>query len=917
MMLAMGLRRTSGWIAAAALLSLSATSLTAGTVLAAPDRATAASAAPAGPGSWHVEALGGDQYAVSWTSPTPFPLTSDRPTIVGLGDRAVTSPPTIGTDGRTVRVLTTSHQRPDPADLDVVLSGQRLDEPGRELRVGTSGAGAAKALDLPGTTTLAEDPGTPGPYDVVSSDYTLDPVPVARMKEPIEMVGHVVEPAPDAATGPRPLVLFLHGRHGVCYDPSDPKAWGDDTWPCEAPYAEIPSQLGYDYIQQVLASQGYATVSVRVNGINAQDYRVADGGADARAQIVEAHLDHWVDLAAGHQVDLSKVVLVGHSRGGEGVNRASLEIPLSAPYTIAGQVLIAPTDFGAQTAPYVPTLTLLPSCDGDVSDLQGQQFTDNNRDIAADDTSLKSSVMVMGANHNFFNTEWTPGVAQAPSNDDWFDRSAKECGSKNPDRLTAEQQRAVGVAYVAGAVHLFASDDQGVLPMFDGSRARVASQGSAQTLSHAIGGGRDERRPGIDAGRSLASGAATRICTGDQRRQRVASCSHDGTRAMVFPHWPSAYESVPTRDELEMSWTAADQTGGLVLDRPLDLSSDRLELRTIVDPLAGDADLDVRITDADGASAVIAPEGGGVLPALGSTSGTRKYWAQTLVADASGTTGLDLSRITRVDLVSRSAAGRVWVLDLAAAPATLVPVPGRRVPTIDIATTVVPEGDAHGHQQATLPFTVVGDLDRPARIVVQTTGQTAGSEQLFTVDLAPGQTSGAIPVDYSSDTRDDYGRQVTQAVAWATRNVMTDQYVGGLTVKDDDPTPAITVKVPTKRVDEGEDAVWKVHLAAWVDYDMSVIGRVVRGPGHNVRVSDVGSSWAATYVGAVKQDKYLWQYRPSTWDQIASHDRDLEIAIPTRADGRPERPESLTLRLKVAGKRITRTVKVVSVPAKG
>ena len=230
------------------------------------------------------------------------------------------------------------------------------------------------------------------------------------MAEPIEMVGHVVEPAPGEATGPRPLVLFLHGRHSVCYNPTDPDDFGGDNWPCRAPFAEIPSHLGYDYIQQVLASQGYATVSVRVNGINAQDWRLPDGGADARAAIVQKHLDGWVDLAAGHQVDLDQVILVGHSRGGEGVDRASIQIRPSAPYRIAGQVLLAPVDFAWHTAPYVPTVTVLPYCDGDVYDLQGQRYTDVARGLAPDDASLKSSVMVLGANHNFFNSEWTPGI---------------------------------------------------------------------------------------------------------------------------------------------------------------------------------------------------------------------------------------------------------------------------------------------------------------------------------------------------------------------------------------------------------------------------------------------------------------------------------------------------------------------------
>ena len=278
---------------------------------------------------------------------------------------------------------------------------------------------------------------------------------------------------------------------------------------------EIPSHLGYDYIQQVLASQGFATVSVRVNGINAQDWRLPDGGADARAQIVQRHLDHWVGLADDHQVDLSQVVLVGHSRGGEGVDRASIQIQPDAPYTIAGQVLLAPTDFGTQTAPYVPTVTVLPYCDGDVYDLQGQRFTDSSRDLLKDDTSLKSSVLVMGANHNFFNTEWTPGIAQAPAWDDWWSTNpGTECGEGSPTRLTASEQRRVGVAYVAGAVQLFTRDDQDLLPMFDGSVVRPPSIGAAEVFSHAIGGGRDERRPAVDTGLSLAQGARTSFCLG-------------------------------------------------------------------------------------------------------------------------------------------------------------------------------------------------------------------------------------------------------------------------------------------------------------------------------------------------------------------------------------------------------------------
>lgn len=906
----MGSRARVGWLVATVVVSLMVAAAPVGAVAASSPGPSAKPGASGGAaGTWQVRSMGGDQYAVSWTSPTRFPMTSDRPTIVGLGE-AVTSAPTVAADGRTVRVLTTAPQRPDPADLDVVLSGVVLDRAGGAQRQ-SAGTGRT-ALDLPGTETLPVDPGTPGPYDVVTSDYELDPVPVARMREPIEMVGHVVEPAPDAATGPRPLVLFLHGRHNVCYNPKDPDDWGGDDWPCRSPYREIPSQLGYDYIQQVLASQGYATVSIRVNGINAQDYRLADGGADARAQIVEAHLDHWVDLAAAHQVDLDRVVLVGHSRGGEGVNRASLEIPLSAPYRIAGQVLIAPTDFATQTAPYVPTVTLLPFCDGDVSDLEGQRFTDSNRDLADDDTSFKSTVMVMGANHNYFNTEWTPGIAVAPANDDWWGNPRAACGEENPDRLDPAQQQAVGLAYVAGAVHLFADGHQDVLPMFDGSRARVESQGVAQTLSHAIGGGRDVRRPRLDTSLSLADGAQTRFCTGTAAVEQMGSCARAIRYAYTVPHWRVDYEKSPTRPELEMTWTAPGQSGGLLLDQPLDLSADRLELRTIVDPRSTDVDLRVRITDADGHSALLTPVGGGALPALGTTRAVMKFWAQTLEVDPAVATGVDLARITRVDLVSQSAQGRLWVLDLAAAPARLAAVPDRRAPTIDLATATIDEGDGRGTQIARLPFQVVGDLDRPARIVVVTVNDEYRDAQRFAVDLAPGQTSGSIPISYEADRSDDPARRVTQVAAWATRNVMTDQYLGSLAIRDDDPSPKARLDTVTSRVDEGKSAVWRVRLDRPVDYNLAVRLRVVNGPGTDLRVSDVPARWVRRHGVAIEGDRPLWRYHLSVWAFLRPGRGSVDVAIPTRADSRAEGTETLTLRLKQSGRTQTRTIRVVS-----
>ncbi len=909
----MGTPRRIGWLGAVAVLSLAASTLAPTTVAAAPASTVATKTVSTSEvstsevarqrndgtsGTWQVESIGSGRYAVSWTKATQFPRTSDRPRIVGPASFSI-DVSTIDADGRTVRAMVGAPTRPDPADLDVMLSGDRLNVPGRDgrraERVPDRGTRRAP-LSLDGTTTLGVDPGAPGPYAVTTSDYSLDPVKLPRMPEPIEMVGHVVEPSAEAQTGSRPLVLFLHGRHEVCYQPSKKNAYAD-SWPCPEPFKEIPSHLGYDYMQQVLASQGYTTVSIRVNGINAQDYALPDGGADARAAIIRRHLDHWVGLAASHQVDLKQVTLVGHSRGGEGVDRASIQIPLGAPYRIAGQVLIAPTNFGTQTAPYVPTVTLLPACDGDVSDLQGQRFTDTARDLAIEDTSLKSSVLVLGANHNYFNTEWTPGIAVAPSFDDWYGDKGTTCGSRDAQRLSSRGQRAVGTALVSGAVHLFARGEQAVLPLFDGSRARVTSQGAAQTLSHAIGGGREVRVPRSTTSLTLPAGARTRFCQGSSDPGRVSSCNYRVGYFGPHPHWPDSSEGVPNRPYFQMSWTSSGQSGGLALAQPLDLTGRRLEMRTIVDPKVTSVDLQVRLTDGQGHAALLTPLGGGRLPGIGDTQETRNLWAQSLLVDPSTAPGLDLRTIARVELVAASARGRVWISDLSSAPALLPTVPDERLPVVALSGLRIQEGDGPGGRTARVPFSVVGEVKRAARFSVLTQGPTSRDVQRFTIDLAPGQTSGTIPVGFTADRRDDLDEQFTQIAVWPVTGMMTDRYLGGLTVIDDDPPPRITLRPLRRRVVEGQPARWQAKLDSRVDYDLYLSGAVVRGRPPTVRGNDIAKSWIELYAAEADLAKPLWAIGPEFEVNLSSGERSVELSIPTRRDGVLEGPESLTVRL--------------------
>ena len=133
------------------------------------------------------------------------------------------------------------------------------------------------------------------------------------------------------------------------------------------------------------------------------------------------------------------------------------------------------------------TTVILPFCDGDVSDLQGQQYVDVGRDLTRD-RALRSSVMAMGTNHNYYNTEWTPGLSKSPAWDDWFSARDPQCGENRSRRLKPAEQQAVGLAYTAALVDLAVADDTRSLPLLDGTRVKPRSIGRASAFVHAIGG---------------------------------------------------------------------------------------------------------------------------------------------------------------------------------------------------------------------------------------------------------------------------------------------------------------------------------------------------------------------------------------------------------------------------------------------
>lgn len=262
----------------------------------------------------------------------------------------------------------------------------------------------------------------------VSAFANLGSAPWPFLNTNVPLNGHVCIPR---GRGPFPLAVFAHGNH--------------------SPFQN--STPGYLYLCALLASHGIIAATIDVNFLNGFNF----GENDARAIV---HLEHlkqfrtWDGMATHPlhgKVDLNRILILGHSRGGEGVGHASFfnrltgiqpdifhpVVPLDGsaglgPYRfgLSGVAAIAPTDRQYQplSGPtVVPDRYFLihGSRDGDVSTFEG--YNTYNRAHAVDlanptvsDGKLKALLWVYRANHNQFNSVWpseTPPATTMPRAD--------------------------------------------------------------------------------------------------------------------------------------------------------------------------------------------------------------------------------------------------------------------------------------------------------------------------------------------------------------------------------------------------------------------------------------------------------------------------------------------------------------------
>jgi dienelactone hydrolase len=300
---------------------------------------------------------------------------------------------------------------PDPVEVEALAAddpSQSGDYPVRSLTYGS------------GTDKRRPDFGA----DVTLTTETVDATPFVKGSEGWQMNlrrwywGFDFEHFPingrvwyPEGEGPFPLVLVVHGNHSM----------------------EEHSDPGYAWLGVQLASRGFILVSVDENFFNGSWGSHLSRENDGRGWMLLRHLDVWRtwndgdDTPFAGKVDLDRIALIGHSRGGEAAaiaasfNRLARypddgTVEIGGGFSIRSVVAIAPSD-GQYTPADRPTplenlsyLTIQGGHDADVSSFAGARQWRRLR-FTEEGDFFKASVWSYRSNHGQFNTVW--------GDDDW------------------------------------------------------------------------------------------------------------------------------------------------------------------------------------------------------------------------------------------------------------------------------------------------------------------------------------------------------------------------------------------------------------------------------------------------------------------------------------------------------------------
>jgi hypothetical protein len=367
---------------------------------------------------------------------------------------------------------------------------------------------------------VAKDPHEKGPFAVVCGEYGEDMLRDFFLafrgldEKPVDITAQFCLPtassapgqqSPDLPPGPHPVFLIQHGFHRTCSQLSDDpdvgrwKFWDD----CDES-DRVYSYRGFTGLLRLLASHGIIAVSIDAHDHNEANFGPFGAGplhsnlyrgdlflwhlkwlshlgdptsydgplAGTEKQFPDSYqvakltdVDHGLiyhsvnlsSLLAGH-IDLSRVSISGHSKGGEATLYAhalnsgavahlpsDIDPQLEQPFGIIAVSAITPSSMlHPENIPFIPVdLTGLPyfgiaaASDCDIKccgPIQSYNFLP--------DDCTKSGVYVWGANHNWFNTVWAADD-EYPDGDD--------CPQAQPraHKLSRDQQRRLGEVYIS------------------------------------------------------------------------------------------------------------------------------------------------------------------------------------------------------------------------------------------------------------------------------------------------------------------------------------------------------------------------------------------------------------------------------------------------------------------------------------
>jgi len=840
---------------------------TANTAFAVPTVSSASGALASG-SNWTVTAVAGG-YEVTLKLSEKLPIVNDAPTL--LVDGELLGLARESSDGLSLSILSSdpsvlsasavtkgwSSGNADKAEESSDVSQTPSSAADVKLQKRMTAAAKAETLDA---ESVAE-PSDLGSYTVTEAEYDFgnQAIPLAGIGGIRgEMTGKMYL---TDAPGARPTVILLHGRHTSCSTGTANPL----RWPCGDNQVNVRSYLGYQGTARALASNGYNVLSIAANAINSNDNQLAlDNGAQARGQLILDTLTMLKKASAGGAVsyddaqtaktltlddafakavtradqpaaastvtaaslsgrfDLTHVGVMGHSRGGEGVtSAATLNQALSAPFGIEAVLPLAPVDFGRMTVPDVPMAVFLPYCDGDVSNQQGQHMIDDSRN-AFDDNVLRSAVWVMGADHNFFNTVWTPGQYTWATGDDWStsDRTST-CATNSPTRLTAAQQYQVGVSYMTGFFRYTMGHEAQFAYLFDGSvKPSTTSTASFADVRIMASQPHDKTAMITDfttensLTRTYGTGTTAAVCTnltGRTLPQSLPYCATTKGSSQV-PHWTPASNgpNVPATPVTKLMWTTA--AGELRVTVPAAKRNvsgySQLTLKTAPEEsIPTGTDFTISVVDGKNQSYSVLASSVNPLAVNRMPGGTNatlnKVVLQQLTIPTSSITGVDLTDVREVRIkaavgADATANGGVYLSDLAFdTPGLGTAVVATRT-AVNVGGTSVEEGAGPGTLDIPVSLTRADKNTVVAYVSVVGTATGKVGLGMEKVSFAPGETCKVVTVSTLGDSlASATPTSLFKVAATNTQNaVMGSSAFVNVSVREDDGVTGTAVAAP-------------------------------------------------------------------------------------------------------------------------